>query len=276
MSTNTITQPSNSNLAKSKKLLNISTKIWFVVAVIGQWLFVYYIAMFYGKTALQGDFESWDNALMSKLSEASLMANIFFGAHIFLAFIITAGGPLQLIPKLQTRFKIFHRWNGRLYILTAVIISITGLVLLNLREILGGGTAQFGQSINASFIMICAILAWRTAVNQDFQAHRRWAIRTFLMVSGVWFFRVGFGFWIFATGGEMTGSTENFDGPFDLFLIFGETFIPLAIAQLYFFTQEKDSVFGRFAMAGLLLMVSIMMAIGIFMAYQVFWLPELS
>ena len=44
----------------SGSLLGAAAAFWFVVTVIGQWVFLYYIVAFYGPSALSGDFESWN------------------------------------------------------------------------------------------------------------------------------------------------------------------------------------------------------------------------
>src|SRR3954468_15262699 len=58
MSTVVLTQ----SLAPSmhaEKILNIPTRLWFVLAVAGQWMFAYYVAALYGGSALRGDWTVW-------------------------------------------------------------------------------------------------------------------------------------------------------------------------------------------------------------------------
>ncbi len=43
--------------------------------------------------------------------------------------------------------------------------------------------------------MICAAMALHYALARNIDAHKRWALRTFIVVSGVWFFRVGLMLW---------------------------------------------------------------------------------
>ncbi len=38
-------------------------------------------------------------------------------------------------------------------------------------------------------------MALRYALARNIDAHKRWAVRTFIVVSGVWFFRVGLMLW---------------------------------------------------------------------------------
>ena len=71
-------------------------------------------------------------------------------------------------------------------------------------------------------------LAWRHARARNVAMHRRWALRTFVLVSGVWFFRVGMMLWIFLNGGPV-GIGEKFDGPFIMFWSFANYLLPLAV-----------------------------------------------
>jgi hypothetical protein len=51
------------------------------------------------------------------------MGNAALAGHILFATIISIAGALQLIPRLRSAFPVFHRWNGRLYILAAFVMG---------------------------------------------------------------------------------------------------------------------------------------------------------
>ncbi len=55
-----ITISKSKSKSKSSKLLKTSTNIWFVVVVVGQFLFALYILGLYGVNGLAGDFERWN------------------------------------------------------------------------------------------------------------------------------------------------------------------------------------------------------------------------
>ncbi len=260
----------------SNKTLNTSAALWFLVAVTGQWLFAYYIAVFYGGTAMQGNFAEWTRRMIHGFIEGDYMGNAFVLLHILLAFIITFSGPLQLIPQLRNRYPVFHRLNGRAYIFTAIIISLGGLYMVWSRDaVVGGLYGQIAISGNAILIILFAAITMRTAITRNFVAHRRWALRTFMVVSGVWFFRIGFGLWIFLNNGDAPGSTQDLTGPFDMFLYLANYLVPLFFLELYFLTQDRAGDKGKFMMAFLLIVLAILLAMGIFMAAQIFWLPNL-
>ncbi|GAA4276631.1 DUF2306 domain-containing protein [Aquimarina mytili] len=259
----------------SNKMLHISARLWFVITIIGQWLFAYYIAVFYGGTAIQGDFEEWTRRMIHGFIEGDYMGNAFVLLHILMAFIITFGGPLQFIPKLQQRYPLFHRLNGRVYILTAFIISLGGLYMIWSRpNTVGGIYGQIALTTNAIFIMGCASISVYYAIKRKISIHQRWAMRTFLTVSGVWFFRIGFGFWILINGGA-PGSNETLTGPFDMFLYFACFLLPLLLFEIYVLAKPKAKTIGKWALSAGLFVLSLATAGGIFMAAQIFWLPNL-
>lgn len=260
--------------AKANQLLKKSTQVLFMIAVIGQLFFVVHIVSYYGSSIFTGDYEHWNKLLANGLVEGDVIGNIVLMMHIFLAAVITFGGPLQFIPKVRSNYPTFHRWNGRVYTLTAILISLAGLYMVFMHGVIGGNIMAMGNTLNASLIIIFAILTWRTAVSRDFTAHKRWAIRAFLVVSGVWFFRIGFGIWIAINFGSAPGSTEDLSGPFDMFLAFAHTLIPLAILELYFFTKQKNSSIVKYAMATFLLVLSGLLAVGIIMTTMIFWMPS--
>jgi hypothetical protein len=260
----------------AKKALNSTVALWFVVAVSGQWLFAYYIAVFYGGTALEGNFIAWTKNMIHGFVDGDYMGNAFVLLHILLAFFITVGGPLQLIPSIRKHFPTFHRINGRVYIFTAIFISLGGLYMTWSRSAdVGGFFGQITLTMNALLIILFAIQTIRTALAGNFESHRRWALRTFLVVGGVWFFRVGFGLWILLNGGTAPGSTANLTGPFDMTLYLSQFLVPLLFLELYFYVQQKGGTKSTWGMAMLMFTLSILLGLGIFMASQIFWLPNL-
>jgi len=256
------------------KALNASAVFWFLTAVIGQWLFVYYIIIHYGSSAIQGDMETYSKSTIAGHVKGDLVGNLFFGAHVLMAAVITLGGTFQLVPQIRARYIKFHRWNGRLFIVTAILMGIGGLYLVWIR---GATLTLFGSiaiTINALLMILFSVLAWKTAMARRIMEHRRWALRTFLMVNGVWFFRVGFMAWIILNQGPL-GSTDQLDGPFDMVWAFANFLIPLAVLELYLYTQKHAGSKGKYAMSIGLCLLTLVMAIGIFGAFMFMWKPLL-
>ncbi len=249
--------------------------LWWGVALIGQWLFVAYVAAFYGGAAVGGDFERWNEVLVGGYVRGGTLGNVVLAAHLALAVLITLGGPLQMVPRIRARALPFHRWNGRLYMLVALIISLAGLYMVWTRGTAGGTAMRVGISLNGVLIIAAGALAWRYVRAGDIAAHRRWALRAFMLVSGVWFFRVGLMAWILANQGPV-GIGEDFDGPFVRFWAFGCYLAPLAMLEVYLRARSGAGRSAKFAAAGLLLVVTAGTCLGIVGAAMGMWLPRVS
>ncbi len=254
--------------------LKFAARFWFAVAVVGQMIFVYYIIAYYGTSTLQGDFDKWNKVLPHGYIPGDVLGNIAVGLHILMAAIITLGGPLQLIPQIRNRFPTFHHWNGRVFMVTSFIACITGLYMVWWRQ---DGTLlkHLGISFNAVFVILFGVLALRYAIAREIPTHRRWALRLFLTVNGVWFFRVGLMLWIFINKGPVGFDPKTFTGPFLTFLGFAQYLIPLAVLELYFRTQAHAGPIGRLAMAITLVILTVAMGVGIFVASMNMWLPRI-
>jgi len=160
----------------------------------------------------------------------------------------------------------FTAGTAALFVLVAFAISLAGLFLNATR-----GTHWFNAiaiSLNAGLIMYGAAQAFGYARAGDIDTHRRWALRTFLVMNGVWFLRVGFSAWIVTTQGIVSAPT--FDPVFYMFWSFGSYLVPLAVFELYLRTERSAGAAGRFVVAVLLFGLAAVMAVGIFGAYMIF------
>lgn len=272
----TVAPPGAPNLQlTAERALKLSARFWFMTAVIGQWIFACYVAAFYGAAAARGDFKAWNQVLPHGFIAGDTAGNLVMGTHLLLAFVIIIGGPLQLVPNLRARMPAFHRWNGRLYIFTAFILSIGGIYMVWTRGAVGDLSQHVSVTLNGILIMLFAALALRHAMARNIVTHRRWVLRLFLAVSGVWFFRVGLMFWLLLHQRPAGFDPETFTGPFLTFLGFAQFVLPLAILQLYFHVQDHKGSVSQFAMAGSLLVLTLAMAVGIFGATMGMWLPRI-
>jgi hypothetical protein len=259
----------------AEKILNTSARVWFVVAVAGQWMFAYYVAALYGGSALRGDWTVWHKR-MAHGHGPVMLGNIAMAVHLSLAVIILLGGPLQLIPQLRRRAPSFHRWNGRVYVVALFIATLTALYMVWFRGTAGDFVQHIGVSLNAVLIMLFAVIAVRYAIARDLATHRRWALRLFMVVNGVWFFRVGLMFWLVINRGPAGFNPDTFTGPFLTFWSFANYLLPLAVLEIYLRIAGRSSSSARFAMASGLFVLTIAMGIGIVVATKVMWLPHLK
>jgi uncharacterized membrane protein len=255
--------------------LKVAARFWFIIAVIGQWLFAFYVASSYGISGIQGHFAAWNKGA-HRYIPGDTVGNIAIAAHLFIAVIILVGGPLQLIPQIRSKVPRFHRWNGRVYLPAVFMTSIAGLYLVWVRGTVGDFVQHLGVSLDAILIMTFAVLALRSALARDFRTHGRWALRLFMVVSGVWFFRVGLMLWLLINKGPAGFDPTTFTGPFISFLSYANYLIPLAILEIYLWTKDHPLAIRKFAMAGALGALTVAMAVGIFAATMGMWIPRIK
>lgn len=248
--------------------------LWFIVAFAGQLLFAFYTAVYYGGTALRGDLAAWNDILFNGRIDGDAAGNAALSAHLALAVIVTAFGPLQLVPQIRNRFALFHRWNGRVYLLAGVVAAIAGAYLIWTRGTLGGLINQISVTGNAVLIVLFGVIAARYAMKRDFDTHRRWATRFFLVVSGVWFFRVMLMGWIIANGAPV-GIGEELNGPVAYALGFAQYLLPLAVYEIYWRARDRGGRMARSGAAAMMIAATAATGFGIFGAAMGMWLPRL-
>jgi hypothetical protein len=247
------------------RALSLAGQFWLVVAVIGQWAFFYYIVAFYGVSTLQGNIAGWsrNQILFKGYVPGDTAGNIAFGAHALLAGIIAFGGAVQLIPQLRARFPAVHRWNGRVFVVTALMVSVTGLYMIWVRGSNPSLLGKIATSLNAALIIGFVVLAWRAAASRRIAIHRRWALRLYLVSNAQWFMRVGFFAWMMIARG-MLHLPKAWGGVFFDVWSFGCVLVPIAVLELYLRAQDGAGPRGRFAMAGGLVALTLVMAVGAF------------
>lgn len=255
--------------------LRLAATCWFVVAGLGQVMFVAYLFGFYGRTALQGHLEAWNQVFPRSHVAGDTVHNTVVATHLAFAALITAGGLLQLMTGVRRWLPRFHRWNGRIYLVSAFVMGLGGLAMVWTGTSVGDLSQHVAISINAILIMLCAVMVLRHALARRFALHRRWALRLFLVVSGVWFFRIGLTFWILLNQGPVGFDPDTFTGPALTTIAFAQYLLPLAILQLYFHTQDHATSRGRMIMAAGLFASTLLTAVGIVAASMMLWLPNL-
>ena len=258
------------------KSLRAAARFWFVVALAGQFAFAISVAAFYGLTALRGNVQAWNKILARGYEAGATMSNAALVGHVLFATVISIGGALQLIPGIRNRFPVFHRWNGRLFVLAAFTQAITGIYLtVWVRKLLGDTTQHVVSVLGALLIIFCAVMALRFAVQRDFTTHRRWALRLFLVASASWFIRLGFTVTVVLFGPIGLDST-TFTGPMVTFWSFAQYLLPLGVLELYLWAQDRPGALRRMATAGVLFVLTLAMGAGIALQAMASWVPNVK
>jgi len=259
----------------SERALRAAAGFWFTVAFTGQVIFASSTALFYSMTALRGDLVVWNKHLAHGYAAGDPVGNAALVLHVVLAVLITFSGAIQFVPAIRSHAPVFHRWNGRFYIFTAFSIAVAGLYLLVSR---GTGTSplqEFGTGILGVLVLLCAAMALRTAMRRDFATHRQWAWRLYLLVSAALFIRAGATLAAMIAAGLGTLDLSVLKGSVLTFLTFGQFIVPLAVVQLYFWTQRRGRRLARLSMAAGLVAAGLVTGAGVAAASIVIFVPSL-
>lgn len=260
--------------AVADKSLKAATRFWFAVTVLGQLAFGFAVASFYGLTALRGDYHGWTitNGHMPGITPRTPAVAM----HLIGAALVMLAGAVQLVPGVRNRFPAFHRWNGRVYMLTAVMLSGAGIYMTWSRGSVGDIPQHLGSTLNLILIWVFAALALRYALARDFATHRRWALRMFIVLSGSWFIRIMLFLTLFIFKGPIGFDPTTFTGPYLTFLSFADYLLPLLILELYLRTQTRPGALRRMAIAGTLFVLTLVMAAGLFAVTMAIWVPQVK
>ncbi len=255
--------------------LRVAAGFWFAVAVVGQVTFASSVALFYSMTALRGDIGAWNKRLVHGYIAGDPIGNAALIIHIASAVLIIFSGTIQFVPAIRRHAPVFHRWNGRVYIFTAVSLAAAGLYMLISR---GTGTSplqEFGTGIVALLVLLCATMALRTALKRDFATHRRWAWRLYLLISSALFIRSGLALAAMIASGTGAFDVTVLKGSFLTCLTFGQFVLPLTVLELYFWTQQRGGRAARLVMAAGLAAIALTMGAGVAAASMGIFVPAI-
>ena len=258
--------------ARRPDWLGRSATFCYLAIAAGQLLFVAFILLYYYPPTLTGNFAAWnEKPIITGFVAGDTAGNLLFAVHVLMAAVLTCGGLVQLVPAIRGRWPALHRWNGRLYLVSALTLALGGLWMTWGRGSWLAIGGAIGITLDALLIIGFAALAWQAARHRRFADHRRWAIRLFAVASAVWFMRVGYMAWGLATGGAGIG--RAMDGPFDLFLAFANSLLPLAVAEIYLRAGTRGTPAARKGVAALLVVSGLVILAGSAGAWMVMWGP---
>jgi len=264
------------NASRARNALRYMATLWLCAAALGQLIFASYIVSLYGRSMLDDAPERWNEVMNRGFVAGDHLFNWVLGLHLMMALAITVGGLLQLIPWLRRYARAFHRWNGRLYLLLASGMAVGGLSLIWIRGGAAGDLPQhLGTSLNALLIAWFVVMAWRNARAGRIDAHRVWALRLFLAVSGVWFFRIGLMLWLALNQAPVGFDPKTFTGPILTTLAFAQTLLPLTVLELYLRASAGRQPRMQWMVSGLLAALTLATLAGIAAAAMILWLPYL-
>lgn len=266
-----MTQP---RISSPTRALHMGAAAWFTAATLGQWAFVMFILLFFGGHSLSGNLVGLnDKPHVTGYVSGDTFGNAQFIAHALMGGIVTFAGTWQLVPVLRRRWPRLHRWNGRLFLCISLLGALSGLSLTWIRGSQLGTGSNVSITLNGLLILAFAVLAWRSALQRDFVRHRRHALRTFLLVNGVWFLRIG----IMLAGLALTplGIQIDYQGMAFVGVSFASWILPLAVLELYLRAERSQRALARYAMAMALGLLALVTLAGSAAAAAFMWLPPL-
>ncbi len=190
------------------------------------WAVVVALSAYYLYRALNFRFITPD-----QLGPSLLNKQLFYIGHLALALPILIVGPFQFSTAFRRAHTQLHRRMGYFYVVGASGAALTAIYL--------GATIEYEGSrlpivIAASLWLFFTVTAWRCAVRKDFNAHRLFMIRSYVIsLVLVWLRVLGdFGdvFFFYVSPGDVRDATQewlSWVGPL-LIMEFILTWLPLA------------------------------------------------
>ncbi|MDM7861546.1 DUF2306 domain-containing protein [Alteromonas sp. ASW11-36] len=259
----------------ANRALDMSVKVWFATALVGQLLFAIYIGFRYAIPVYMGTPEDMNmSPHITGYVPGDFSGNSMLLIHVFGAAILSACGMLQLIPALRARFPRVHRINGRIFFVMGLAGALTGLYLTWLRGTRLSDIGAIGISINGVLIVVAIYYAWRFAVEKKFAQHMRFAVHAFFLVNAVWTLRLFLMGWFLTTQGY--GNNRTMDGPSDIAISFACYLLPMFLAELYFWAKQQSSAKRQWVVFGAMTLGCVITVIGVVAASMILWLPRIG
>ena len=261
---------------RAKQFLHWSVSAWVLIALIGQWFFATYVFVMYVFPIVTNnpDLVNLTQPIIGYV-KGDTFGNAALFSHVIPAALLSVGGIIQLLPIVRRKFPAVHRWNGRMFLTLGLLGALSGLYLTWVRGARLSDLGSLGISINGVLIIVAVVFAWRYATAKQFDLHMRWAIHAFLLVNGVWFFRLYLMAWYVANQGP-NGNTSTIDGPMDIFLSFACYGIPMLIAECVFWAKRQKLDSKIWAITILTSIGTLITLLGVVAAIFMMWIPRIS
>ena len=243
--------------------------VWASALIFGLYIFVFYFL-----SSIRGDIVQWNEVLPDLYSDDAPAATVGIGIHFAAGSIILMLGCIQLIGRIRSAYPAIHRWLGRIYVVSALLTGVGGLVFIFAKGTVGGVMMDIGFTGYGVLTIIAAVAAVYFARRRDFVRHRAWAIRLFALAVGSWLYRMEYGFWFLFTDG--LGHTSTFDGPFDQVMDFF-FYVPNLLVAEVFIGRRKivSSKVAKSLATGGMLAASVLLLVATYFFTLKFWGPEI-
>jgi uncharacterized membrane protein len=100
--------------------------------------------------------------------------------HMAPGLIFVILGPLQFVTKIRARYINLHRWYGRIYVASGVVVGVSALVLGAVVGFAGPTETAAVTFFSALFLIFLGLAVFRIR-HREVAAHREWMIRAFAL-----------------------------------------------------------------------------------------------
>jgi hypothetical protein len=186
---------------------------------------------------------------------------------VIVAAIVAFGGMVQFLPQIRAKAISFHRWNGRAFMFGALAAAVSGFYMVWFGGPIESWTNALAISLNGGLIVLFALLALGNALAKNIGAHRRWAMRLFMVANGVFFLRLMVSAWLVLM--------RKSPGALFHILEFASYLLPLAVLELYLRAREGGAL-GKIALVPILVLFAALTGVGLFGFVMIFVVKALA
>lgn len=127
--------------------------------------------------------------------------------HIIPGLLFMVLGPIQFSATIRARHLQWHRWNGRIFLLCAIFVGVSALIMSFVMPAVGGINQAAATTLFGAFFLFALSRAYWLVRRGRIMLHREWMIRAFAVGLAVATIRPIIGFF-FATS-RFTGLTPH-------------------------------------------------------------------
>lgn len=98
--------------------------------------------------------------------------------HIIPGFLFMVLGPLQFVKNIRSRYPTFHRWSGRVLVVSGLIIGFTA-IWMSLTMSIGGVNQAAATLLFAILFLFSLVKAFLHIRRREIPQHREWMLRAY-------------------------------------------------------------------------------------------------
>jgi uncharacterized membrane protein len=122
-------------------------------------------------------------------------------AHTLFGPIALVCGMVNLLPAMRQRRRwTAHRWIGRTYLASALVLSVAGLLLAF--HAAGGTASRIGFALLAVLTLVTVVQGYRFIRVGNVRQHREWMLRSYSLIFGAVTLRIWLPLLIIAYQGQ--------------------------------------------------------------------------